>query len=377
MKSGDDRPRRQLIAAKVPKIASPQKFPRRHRPISRTPPKDLKRVSFDLTPAIHCQSGKTTKVNHSIAIMAEPGKSNNDLQPTDPMGEIEDANIHHGQPAVAAAAGDIATAPTVEVDTEKNEKMRDSTKIQGAKEARLTIGEPLSSATTTATEYSISTVGEDVIPKQRPWYREKNPLKWGKIPPVPEEREVSREHTAGVLSRLTFQWMAPVMVAGYKRQLEENDIWKVNPERAAEPMTERLKVSLKKRTERGDKFPLLFALHETFFREFWIGGFAQFVRPPFLAIFCLSYPRTILMVLVGQSPHGLHAIYPQVSYSICHRCLCGPAKGCPCPAYWKRTGSHIWHHRNATIAEFVCQPVYLPRNDGWWAVQSSTHISCL
>lgn len=49
---------------------------------------------------------------------------------------------------------------------------------------------------------------------QKPWYKTPNPLRWGSIPPVPKEREVSREHAAGFFSRLTFQWMAPLMNVG-------------------------------------------------------------------------------------------------------------------------------------------------------------------
>lgn len=47
--------------------------------------------------------------------------------------------------------------------------------------------------------------------KARPWYRQVNPLRWGGVPPVPKERIVSREYTAGFFSKLTFQWMTPLM----------------------------------------------------------------------------------------------------------------------------------------------------------------------
>ena len=38
-----------------------------------------------------------------------------------------------------------------------------------------------------------------------------NPLRWGGIPKVPDERLVSREYQAGFFSKLTFQWMTPLM----------------------------------------------------------------------------------------------------------------------------------------------------------------------
>jgi ATP-binding cassette, subfamily C (CFTR/MRP), member 1 len=78
---------------------------------------------------------------------------------------------------------------------------------------------------------------------------------------------------------------------GYKRQLEHNDIWTVNPNRKADLMTSKLQASFKKRVKRGDKYPLLFALHETFKFEFWIGGTCQFFSNIFqvLSPFTLRY----------------------------------------------------------------------------------------
>lgn len=53
---------------------------------------------------------------------------------------------------------------------------------------------------------------QDSQPQTRPWYKTSNPLRWGRIPPVPDERIVSPEHKAGFLSRLTFGWVTPLMV---------------------------------------------------------------------------------------------------------------------------------------------------------------------
>ena len=46
---------------------------------------------------------------------------------------------------------------------------------------------------------------------RKPWYKNLNPLKRGKATPVPADRTVSKEYGASLLSRLTFQWMAPLM----------------------------------------------------------------------------------------------------------------------------------------------------------------------
>ncbi|TDZ34577.1 Multidrug resistance protein fer6 [Colletotrichum spinosum] len=137
-------------------------------------------------------------------------------------------------------------------------------------------------ATTTATRRQL---------ESKPWYKTPNPLKWGGISPVPDERTPSREYKAGFFSLLTFQWMAPLMSTGYKRQLEPNDIWTVNPDRAADVMTARMKASFHKRVERGDKYPLLWALHETYFFEFWLGGALQLMSTIFqvMSPFTLRY----------------------------------------------------------------------------------------
>lgn len=60
----------------------------------------------------------------------------------------------------------------------------------------------------TETELSRTTTRTSV---RRPWYRRLNPLKRRRKPPVPDERTVSPEYRASWLSRLTFQWMAPMM----------------------------------------------------------------------------------------------------------------------------------------------------------------------
>ena len=51
----------------------------------------------------------------------------------------------------------------------------------------------------------------DTPAAKKPWYKNLNPLRWGRIPPVPETRSVSREYTAPFLSLVYFQWMAPLM----------------------------------------------------------------------------------------------------------------------------------------------------------------------
>lgn len=65
---------------------------------------------------------------------------------------------------------------------------------------------------TGATEAStIAPVRSGPKPENKPWHKKLNPLRWGSPPPVPEKQIKSREHDAGFLSKLTFQWMGPLM----------------------------------------------------------------------------------------------------------------------------------------------------------------------
>ncbi|KAH8598215.1 ABC multidrug transporter-like protein [Bisporella sp. PMI_857] len=150
---------------------------------------------------------------------------------------------------------------------------------------------PLQQTQSYATTASTLSQPEQLAQEKKPWHKRINPLKWSSPPPVPETRGVSREYKASIPSQIYFQWMSPLMRTGYKRPLEQNDIWTVNPDRMTASMTIRMHESFKKRVARGDKYPLLFALHETFKLEFWIGGICQFFANMFLVIspFTLRY----------------------------------------------------------------------------------------
>lgn len=75
------------------------------------------------------------------------------------------------------------------------------------------LGSKMSAATESdAVDASIDTTAEATQPQTKPWYRTPNPLRWGGIPPIPDERIVSPEYKAGFLSLLTFAWITPMMV---------------------------------------------------------------------------------------------------------------------------------------------------------------------
>ncbi|KAG7002238.1 multidrug resistance protein fer6 [Physcia stellaris] len=189
--------------------------------------------------------------------MAESGRHEKEYASTDPIGG---ANDSHTTESVASEPLQVVVSNSDSISSEKGK--RDD----------LEVSKTLSATTTTSTQAP----GSEST-KTKPWYKSLNPMKSRSKPPVPKERIVSREYGASFWSMLTFQWMAPIMRTGYQRPLELNDIWLVNPDRSAGVLSDKLRSSFNKRIARGDRYPLLFAMHETFKREFWIGGICQLV----------------------------------------------------------------------------------------------------
>ncbi|RYP56800.1 hypothetical protein DL771_011575 [Monosporascus sp. 5C6A] len=191
-----------------------------------------------------------------------------------------------------AETGSVPSTPLSHYDDPEDEIRR-----QGESDEKRAEREELKRSQSYATDTSAvtrtTTRQSAPSPPKKPWYKTPNPLRWGSIPPVPAERQVSREYGASFFSRLTFHWMAPLMNVGYKRPLTEKDIWAVNPDRAAEKLTTKAKASFERRVKNGDKYPLLWALHETFFFEFWLGGFCSLVS----TIFQVFSPFTLRFLI--------------------------------------------------------------------------------
>ncbi|KAF9882800.1 hypothetical protein FE257_005148 [Aspergillus nanangensis] len=96
-----------------------------------------------------------------------------------------------------------------------------------------------------------------------------NPLRWQKIPPLPSQRQVSREYRASVLSIIFFDWVSPLIKTGYLRDLDERDIWSVNPNRSIHALSGKLELAFKHRVENRYKKPLYWALYDVFKFELW------------------------------------------------------------------------------------------------------------
>lgn len=103
----------------------------------------------------------------------------------------------------------VATEPLQQVGTEKElnvDSQSDSDK-DFSRRAALTRSQ---SEYTQASESAFDSQSQHQDVK-RSWGERLNPLKAKNKPPIPKERKVSREYNAGFLSKLTFQWMAPLM----------------------------------------------------------------------------------------------------------------------------------------------------------------------
>ncbi|KAJ5579757.1 uncharacterized protein N7459_005742 [Penicillium hispanicum] len=161
----------------------------------------------------------------------------------------------------------------------------DSEKLQAASSSRAASGEEAK-----APDLSV----QPPVQKKK-WHQKLNPLRWQEPPPVPEERTVSREYGASVLSTMYFQWMSPLMKVGYLRPLELQDIWTVNPDRAVDVLSDRLDAALESRTARASKRPLLMALYDTFRFEFLLGGICSLfsalllVFAPYLTRYLITF----------------------------------------------------------------------------------------
>ncbi|KAL5511261.1 hypothetical protein ACEPAH_4476 [Sanghuangporus vaninii] len=67
-----------------------------------------------------------------------------------------------------------------------------------------------------------------------------NPLNWFRRKPAPAafgKDKIVPESEASLLSRLTFEWLAPFLYVGASRPLEKDDLWSLPPERRTEALT--------------------------------------------------------------------------------------------------------------------------------------------
>lgn len=230
--------------------------------------------------------------------MAESSKQEKEYTSTDPVGAVNATNT--SEP--------VATEPLQYVGSESDVSSPDQ---EQNKEVQAPFHRTVTSTTTNTT---LSVESQSKVKK--PWYKRLNPLKKSTKPPIPKERIVSREYGASFLSLLTFQWMAPLMSTGYQRTLELNDIWLVNPNRASPILSDKLSASFKMRVARGDKYPLVWALHETFKFEFWLGGICQLFASIFTVISPFTLRYLISFATKAYDAQTRHTPAPHISQGI-------------------------------------------------------------
>lgn len=106
------------------------------------------------------------------------------------------------------------------------------------------------------------------------------------------------------------------------------DMWTVNPDRAAEPMTRKVKEAFHRRVHNGDKHPLFFALYEAFIFEFWLGGFASLaasilqVISPFTLRYLIQFATNAWEARqgVGSPPPISHGIGLALGITVMQMC---------------------------------------------------------
>ena len=127
-------------------------------------------------------------------------------QANDPIGAANSTN--HEEPVATEPLQIVGTEKELNAETRRDLEADDSEKHVNDK----TITRE-SSGTETSEDDS-DAQSEKRAPEKRSWGERFNPLKSKHKPPVPTERQPSREYGANIFSIITFQWISPLMRVG-------------------------------------------------------------------------------------------------------------------------------------------------------------------
>ncbi|GJJ09853.1 hypothetical protein Clacol_004077 [Clathrus columnatus] len=89
-----------------------------------------------------------------------------------------------------------------------------------------------------------------------PWYK-RVPFASTKASPPPESLDTAPmipEASASIFSIITFNWMASILSLGYARPLEPTDLWKLQDNRSAAVISEKILTSFEKRVKAADEY---------------------------------------------------------------------------------------------------------------------------
>eukprot|EP00741_Cyanophora_paradoxa_P013906 tig00020723_g13424.t1 len=104
---------------------------------------------------------------------------------------------------------------------------------------------------------------------------ERTPLLPGAGPRAPGEyRDVARA-ASGLLSRLSFSWVSPLVTVGYSKPLEPDDLFRLFPEDSTAAVAERFEAIWREEAPRGGR-ALVRALHRFIGRGYYLLGLLKF-----------------------------------------------------------------------------------------------------
>lgn len=95
-----------------------------------------------------------------------------------------------------------------------------------------------------------------------------------------------------------------------------NDLWLVNPERRVDVLSDKLRASFKSRAARGDKYPLLWAMHETFHVEFWVGGLCSLSSSILMVLTPFTLRYLINFATQAYYAHKTHSSGPLIGNGV-------------------------------------------------------------
>ncbi|KAI1503272.1 P-loop containing nucleoside triphosphate hydrolase protein [Biscogniauxia marginata] len=119
-----------------------------------------------------------------------------------------------------------------------------------------------------------------------------------------DQRPESTEEAANIFSKFIFHWISGLLRTGYRRPLQAEDIPLINRNRSTQNQAAAVNAAFKTNLKRGDKFPLFWALYESFKREFWAAG-AFRLAADILLVFTPYTLRYLIQFVVDSYLAGL------------------------------------------------------------------------
>ncbi len=125
---------------------------------------------------------------------------------------MAESSSHEKDSNVADPAGAPRPPPTDPVTTDPLQYGESESDLSSSDPEKETLPKTTRTLTQMTTTSSLTVESQRPFPEgHKPWYERLNPLKSRRKPPVPNKRTVSKEYGASFLSKLTFQWMSPIM----------------------------------------------------------------------------------------------------------------------------------------------------------------------